>query len=247
MGGTERGSVLDSFMRNNHLASRELCADGVIPKKLIQDLQCVLGDSIVKKVLANLLKFRVFEEMDTEGNWGVRLKEKMQPSLECLLQQLRCGLELEDDSGCRAAGKYLDLLVEYLQSSLSDISVIDRKKGDCLLKSEGKVYRILLTLSPFWLPLAAEKSPEEKCFIVFGPFASQSWDELYPYYALNEFRSRVALYDPWNGQKLCLCKGSLPVYIDWFYRDQCMRRFSIPAGFCESLHHMGLLRYNDER
>jgi len=229
------------------VASRELCTDGAIPKELIRDLKCVLGDSVVEKVLAYFLKLHVFDEIGKGENRDVRLVEKMQTSIESLLRQLRCSLELEDAGVFRTAGEYLDRLIEYILSSDKDISVVEGNKGDYLMMSEGKIYRLFLTLSPFWLPLTAEKDPQAKSFIAFGPFASQSWDDLYPYYALNEFRSRIALYDPWNGQKLCLCKGRLPVYIDWFYRDQYRRRFRIPVGFCESLNHMGLLRYNDER
>lgn len=230
------------------LASRKYCADGEIPKELIQDIQNVLGDPVVQNEITNLLKLGILEETDMEEGRGVRLKEQMQPSVEDLLSQLRCCLELETDSGCTEASEYLNQLVEYLLYSDAGISVKENKAGDYLLASEGKTYRLLLTLSPFWLPLAAEKNEEEeKCIIAFGPFASQSWNELYPYYDWEEFRGRVALYDPWSREKMSLCKGSLPVYIDWFYRDRYRRRFSIPADFCEALHNMGLLRYNDER
>lgn len=230
------------------LASRIYCTDGEIPKELIQDIGNALGGPVVQNEIANLLKLGILEEMDTAKGQGVRLKEQKQCSMEDLLRQLRCNMEMDADSGCKEACEYLGQLVDYLLHSDSGISVKENKSDDYLLESDGKTYRLLLTLSPFWLPLAAEKNEEEEQYILaFGPFAAQAWNGMYPYYAWEDFRSRVALYDPWVRQKISLCKGRLPVYIDWFYRDRYHRRFSIPIDFCEALHNMGLLRYNDER
>lgn len=229
------------------LASRRYRTDGEIPKELIQDIQNAVGTSLVQREISNLLKLDILEEADTAEGRGVRLKEQMQSCVADLLRQLRCHLELETDSGYTEGSEYLEQLVEYLLYSDAGISVKENKKGDYLLESGGKIYRLLLTLSPFWLPLAAEKSgEEEKCTIAFGPFASQSWNEMHHYYDWEEFRGRVALYDPWSREKMSLCRGSLPVYIDWFYKERYRRRFSIPAGFCDALHNMGLIRYNDE-
>lgn len=229
------------------LASRNYCADGVIPNLLIQSIENGSGAPQVQNDMDNLLKLGIFEEVTGAEVRSVRLKEKMQTPVRKFLQQLRCCMMLELGSDCITAREYLSQLKDYLLSSAANISIRKNTDDDCLLESEGKIYRLLLTLSPFWLPLAAEENTENKCVIAFGPFASQSWDEMYPYYAVKEFRSQVGLYDPWNRQKLCLCKGSLPAYIDWFFRDQYNGRFSIPSDFCEALHNMGLMRYNDER
>ena len=83
--------------------------------------------------------------------------------------------------------------------------------------------------------------------LVFGPFAAQDWGRLYPYYDWEAFRDTIALYDPWRQEKMSLCRGRVPVYIDWFHRDQYQGRFSIPVKFCDVLHQLGLMRYNDER
>ncbi len=229
------------------LASLRYCTDGMIPDWLIQSIEKSSGDSQAQHDMGNLLNLGIFEEVSGAEAQGIRLKKKMQPSVEKLVKQLRCCMTLELGSGCIAASKYLSRLADYLLSSDAHVSLRENADDHCLLESDSRVYRLLLTLSPFWLPLATEANSENTCFIAFGPFASQSWDEMYPYYAVREFRSQVGLYDPWSRQKLCLCKGSLPAYIDWFFRDQYNGRFSIPADFCEALHKLGLMRYNDER
>ncbi len=229
------------------LASRNYCTDEVIPETLIKSIQNGLGNSKVQNDISNLLELGVFEKVNKVQSQGVRLKEKMLPSMEHLIQQLRCSMTLEMGSCCIVASEYLGQLVNYLLSSEADVSIKENNDDYYLLESEGKIYRLLLTLSTFWLPLSMEKKTERESIIAFGPFASQSWDDMYPCYASKEFRSHVGLYDPWSRQKLCLCKGSLPVYIDWFFRDKYKRQFSIPPDFAEALHDMGLMRYNDER
>ena len=111
---------------------------------------------------------------------------------------------------------------------------------------EGERYQIWRTLSPFWLPLAVKEEDGDR-ILAFGPFASQDWGGLYPYYDWEAFRDTIALYDPWRQEKMSLCRGRVPVYIDWFHRDQYQGRFSIPVKFCDVLHQLGLMRYNDER
>lgn len=110
----------------------------------------------------------------------------------------------------------------------------------------GERYQIWRTLSPFWLPLAVKEEDGDR-ILVFGPFAAQDWGRLYPYYDWEAFRDTIALYDPWRQEKMSLCRGRVPVYIDWFHRDQYQGRFSIPVKFCDVLHQLGLMRYNDER
>ena len=95
--------------------------------------------------------------------------------------------------------------------------------------------------------LLVVKEEDGDRILVFGPFAAQDWGRLYPYYDWEAFRDTIALYDPWRQEKMSLCRGRVPVYIDWFHRDQYQGRFSIPIKFCDVLHQLGLMRYNDER
>ena len=118
--------------------------------------------------------------------------------------------------------------------------------GELFLTVAGERYQIWRTLSPFWLPLAVKEEDGDR-ILVFGPFAAQDWGRLYPYYDWEAFRDTIALYDPWRQEKMSLCRGRVPVYIDWFHRDQYQGRFSIPIKFCDVLHQLGLMRYNDER
>ena len=125
-------------------------------------------------------------------------------------------------------------------------TVATGQDGELFLTVEGERYQIWRTLSPFWLPLAVKEEDGDR-ILVFGPFAAQDWGRLYPYYDWEAFRDTIALYDPWRQEKMSLCRGRVPVYIDWFHRDQYQGRFSIPVKFCDVLHQLGLMRYNDER
>lgn len=83
--------------------------------------------------------------------------------------------------------------------------------------------------------------------LVFGPFAAQDWGRLYPYYDWEAFRDTIALYDPWRQEKMSLCRGRVPVYIDWFHRDQYQADSPSLSSSVTSWHQLGLMRYNDER
>ena len=141
---------------------------------------------------------------------------------------------------------YLFQLVQYLQQLEPSCTVATGQEGELFLTVEGERYQIWRTLSPFWLPLAVKEEDGDR-ILVFGPFAAQDWGRLYPYYDWEAFRDTIALYDPWRQEKMSLCRGRVPVYIDWFHRDQYQGRFSIPVKFCDVLHQLGLMRYNDER
>ena len=153
---------------------------------------------------------------------------------------------LEEVPGMVTGETYLFQLVQYLQQLEPSCTVATGQDGELFLTVEGERYQIWRTLSPVWLPLAVKEEDGDR-ILVFGPFAAQDWGRLYPYYDWEAFRDTIALYDPWRQEKMSLCRGRVPVYIDWFHRDQYQGRFSIPVKFCDVLHQLGLMRYNDER
>lgn len=229
------------------LASDRYRADGHIPRELLSDLQDALGEAAVQKEIATVVKMGILEETAVAEGSGIRLAKRAQPILQALLQEIRCGLTLEIGQTSMEAGTYLAQLVQAL-SAHADCRLNEQGSDSYLLEWEGERYRLVLTLSPFWLPLFTERDEEaEKYIIAFGPFSSQSWEAMYAYCEEEEFRARCVLYDPWSREKMSLCKGALPVYIDWFHRDHDKTRFTIPAALCDTLHSMGLMRYNDER
>lgn len=230
------------------LATWKYRGNKAIPEELILDIQNALGDSVVQEEIINLLNLSIFERTNIPEEQGVRLKEGIWFSVEDLIRHINCNFELPISGEVNSnADECLDQFVQYLKSSEPEIVIKEKKKGDCLLELDGEIYRILLSFSPFWLPLTSEKDEEdEKYVIVFGPLSFQHWEKMYRYYDYKAFSDRVALYDPWSMQKMNLCRGKVHVYIDWFYRDELDGRLYIPEEFCEELHDRGMLRYDDE-
>ena len=221
---------------------------GEIPAELTDDIRAALGNDVVEGEISSLLAMGVLEEVNTAEAPLLRLKQQYLTDAASRLQSLRCHMELEVGGVPMTAQGYLDQLVQYLQSAVPRLIVQEYENETCRLELEGETYRLQLSFSPFWLPLATEREEsEEKYLIVFGPFASQFWEKMYHYCDMEVFRNRVGMYDPWRREKVNLCKGSLPVYIDWFMRDRFESKFSIPPDFCDALHNLGLMRYNDER
>lgn len=219
---------------------------GEIPGELIDDIRAALGDDLVEQEIANLVSWGILVELHTAEARIFQLKEQLLPDAASLLQTLRCQLELEAGGIRINAQEYLNQLIQYLQFAAEGLSVQETGKDTYRLEWKGETYRFLLTVSPFWLPLATERE-EDQYLIAVGPFAAQSWETMFHYYDVEEFRTRVGMYDLWSQEKMSLCKGPLSVYLDWFHRDKYRGRFSIPTDFCDALNNMGLMRYNDER
>ncbi|MGI6752283.1 MAG: hypothetical protein ACOX4U_06650 [Anaerovoracaceae bacterium] len=254
----EKKQLIDYLLKSNPypclhileaaLATRKYRASEVIPEELIRDIGKGLGEVTTEMEIENLVALGILERINTDDAGGVRLKKEAEIYAADTVSRLSCSLELSIGDQKIKAEDFLDQLIHYIVDTHVVATVKEHKAGSYLLESDDGIYRIQLGTSPFWLPLIAEKDEkEEKYLIALGPFSFQHWEEMYPYYDYEEFKSRVALYDPWSRQKASLCKGGLSVYVDWFYRDRYNGRFSIPGDFCEALHNMGMMRYNDER
>ena len=191
-------------------------------------------------------KTRNAEEVPGQESSGLRLREEARTTVSAYLRRTREKVLWRTAQGMVTGETYLFQLVQYLQQLEPSCTVATGQDGELFLTVEGERYQIWRTLSPFWLPLAVKEEDGDR-ILVFGPFAAQDWGRLYPYYDWEAFRDTIALYDPWRQEKMSLCRGRVPVYIDWFHRDQYQGRFSIPVKFCDVLHQLGLMRYNDER
>ena len=188
----------------------------------------------------------ILEEVPGQESSGFRLREEARTTVSAYLRRTREKVLWRTAQGMVTGETYLFQLVQYLQQLEPSCTVATGQEGELFLTVEGERYQIWRTLSPFWLPLAVKEEDGDR-ILVFGPFAAQDWGRLYPYYDWEAFRDTIALYDPWRQEKMSLCRGRVPVYIDWFHRDQYQGRFSIPVKFCDVLHQLGLMRYNDER
>ena len=231
------------------LAGRKYWPGGTIPRALMEDLETALGGEAFEEALRQLTALGILEEEPTSAARAVRLREDAQPAVERLLQNLGWEQRLDLDEDGVTPCTFLEELVSYLRNTGAQIQVLAQEPGFCLLELDGKTYRLLTAFSPYWLALAAEDGEgerEEISVAAFGPFAGRPMGVIDAYFGMEQFREHVTLYDPWAGEKRALCRGSLGVYIDWFYRDRYRRKFLIPADFCQALHDMGLLRYNDE-
>lgn len=232
------------------LASRRHWPDGMSPRELIQDIRTALGASVFETELAVLIQMGILEDLGTEHTHRIRLTEQAGAPVEALLRRMVQHQEIPAGTQSMTTGAFLAQFVQYLRDADETVSVLEQEGDACLLESDGKKYRLLLTFSPYWLPLATAGSNgegEDELFVLaFGPFAARPLDVMYSYFNLEEFRNYVALCDPWAQEKMNLCKGSLPVYLDWFYRDRFRGKLHISPLFCEALHDMGLMRYNDE-
>jgi len=196
--------------------------------------------------VSNLLACHILEEVPGQESSGLRLREEARTTVSAYLRRTREKVLWRTAQGMVTGETYLFQLVQYLQQLEPSCTVATGQDGELFLTVEGERYQIWRTLSPFWLPLAVKEEDGDR-ILVFGPFAAQDWGRLYPYYDWEAFRDTIALYDPWRQEKMSLCRGRVPVYIDWFHRDQYQGRFSIPVKFCDVLHQLGLMRYNDER
>lgn len=219
--------------------------DGILPEDLLEDIRSALGDTVLQEEIELLTSFGLLESVDTPDHTGLRLNQEHIPAIDALLEQLRLSLPVKAPQETLSAGGYLSQFVGYLQQNADQVSLLETGKDTLLVQEEDTFFQLLLTLSPFWLPLAAERNKER--VIAVGPFACQGWQSLSPYYDWEAFRDCVGMFDLWSNEKMSLCRGSLPVYLDWFHRDRFHQRFSIPAAFCETLHNLGHMRYNDER
>ena len=228
------------------LASWRYCPAGVLPEGLREDLQQALGEEEVQAAVSNLLACHILEEVPGQESSGLRLREEARTTVSAYLRRTREKVLWRTAQGMVTGETYLFQLVQYLQQLEPSCTVATGQDGELFLTVEGERYQIWRTLSPFWLPLAVKEEDGDR-ILVFGPFAAQDWGRLYPYYDWEAFRDTIALYDPWRQEKMSLCRGRVPVYIDWFHRDQYQGRFSIPVKFCDVLHQLVLMRYNDER
>ena len=224
----------------------EYCPDGVVPLGLIEDLEQAFGGDAVEQECNRLLRAGLFQAVPGADTTQIRLDYGLQGPCETLLRQMWTQLPLETGTGTVTAGSYLAHLADALLHTGEGITVQDRKEDVLLVTKGEETWRIILTGTPFWLPLTVMDSRRTEKVLAIGPFASLRWDVLYPYCGWEEFRTGIALYDPWHQQKMCLCQGTVPVYVDWFHRDHYHGRFTIPAAFCQSLHEMSLLRFDDE-
>lgn len=227
------------------VASRKYWPEAGLPEALVKDMIQALGQTRFREAESLLLDAGVLEQ--AESGQAAGLKGELVPDAEALLCRLWREQDLGLDGGMKA-GWFFDELMQALLAPGTGVSLRERGTLACTLEFQGESYRLITAFSPFWLPLETENSEEDgKYALALGPFSDRNWEVLYPYFDLEEFRTRVGLYDPWQRRKMNLCSGGLPVLIDWFFRDRFGGRFSIPADFCEALHNMGLLRYNDER
>ena len=222
--------------------------EGIILEGLWEDLRRALGAREVEQGIEDLLGRGLLEEVPGLPGPSLRLRPDQRGVVSARLGQLRREMTWETAGEPVSGETYLKGLVRYLRQAGEPCSAGQGPEGEVSLSVHGERYEIWRTFSPYWLPLAAQQARREETFLLaFGPFAGQDWGGLYPYYAWEEFRDTAGLYDPWHQEKLSLCRGRLPVYLDWFQRDRYRGRFSIPQTFCDVLHDLGLMRYDDER
>jgi hypothetical protein len=212
-----------------------------MPEKLTADITSYYGDRRVRDGKV------VLEQSGVISRRGSYLLPESVGMVSSLLNELLESMRLELLNA--SAGDFCEGFIDYLLSQGSGFSCSKDTdhSGMAVIMLDDKKYYFKIVFSPFCTPALADCFPdEEDSIITVGPFAAQAWERMYPYFGIPEYRDRVALFDPWNEQKLNLSRDNLGGYMDWYYRDRYKKHFSIPNSFADAIHDMGLMRYDDE-
>ncbi|MGI6413191.1 MAG: hypothetical protein ACOXZ5_06020 [Syntrophomonadaceae bacterium] len=228
------------------LACAQYIPEKSIPEPLLEDLKQCHGKDNISKEIDFLVKLGILVyQGEKENHSGLRLINiETEKIIADLLDWLLSSAEMQLKDKTITAGTFLEQGVSYLETEIPELR-LKALKGSTkyILEWQDETYQFQLAFSPIWLPVAAG----DYYLALFGPFAAQGWEIMHKYYAFPQFRGYIAYYDPWNQQKMNISKGRLLSFVDWFYRDVHGLKFNIPPSFAEGLHHLGLLRYNDER
>ena len=150
----------------------EYCPDGVVPLGLIEDLEQAFGGDAVEQECNRLLRAGLFQAVPGVDTTQIRLDYGLQGPCETLLRQMWTQLPLETGTGTVTAGSYLAHLADALLHTGEGITVQDRKEDVLLVTKGEETWRIILTGTPFWLPLTVMDSRRTEKVLAIGPFAS---------------------------------------------------------------------------
>lgn len=233
-------SILETALECN-----KVDPESAIPKDIFNAAIKAVDYDIAK----NEMLFVLDNDLLVEEGDSWRLKEDKKEVVETFLDELKNSLQINYGQTVIDARQYLDDLTAYLTSADVNAKEIPQTgdKAERRFKWEDEDYRFIVSFTHVWSPILSKNASEKKEYTVnICPFYSQRWKSMFQYFPYKDFRDWIAFFDPWNGQKMNICKGGLLSYMDWFMRDVYSRKFLIPGDFREMLHENRLLRYDDE-